>query len=231
VEAILAANPNTVVVVNAGSPMTMPWIDKAKAVLVTWLPGEEGPHALANVLFGFSAPSGRLPVTFPKRIEDIPTFKTYRGGATAPYSEGLFVGYRHYDKEKIAPLFPFGHGLSYTTFAYSDLKAPSRAKAGEPVDVQITVTNTGKRAGRETVQLYVAPKNPSLPRAPKELKGFVKVSLKPGESKTVSLPLDARAFSFYDPKAKRWVAEPGDYELVIAASATDTRLSHSLRLE
>ena len=231
VDAVLAANPNTVVVVNAGSPMTMPWIDKAKAALVTWLPGEEGPHALANVLFGFSAPSGRLPVTFPKRIDDIPTFKTYRGGATAPYSEGLFVGYRHYDKEKIAPLFPFGHGLSYTRFAYSSLVAPSHAKAGEAIEVKVTIANSGKRAGKDTVQLYVAPRAPSLPRPPKELKAFAKVSLKPGESKTVALPLDARAFSFYDPRAKRWIVEPGDYELVIAASATDIRLSHVIRLE
>jgi beta-glucosidase len=231
VEAILAANPNTVVVVNAGSPMALPWIDKAKAVLVTWLPGEEGPHALANVLFGFSAPSGRLPVTFPKRFEDNPAYSTYRGGATAPYSEGLFVGYRHYDKEKIAPLFAFGHGLSYTTFAYSTLAAPTRAKAGDKIEVKVTVANTGRRSGKESVQLYVAPKAPSLPRPPKELKAFAKVSLNPGESKTVSLPLDARSFSFYDPKAKRWVAEAGDYDLLIAASAADIRLSHTIRLE
>ncbi len=231
VEAILAASPNTVVVVNAGSPMTMPWIDKAKAVLVTWLPGEEGPHALANVLFGFSAPSGRLPVTFPRRLEDTPTFKTYQGGATAPYSEGLFVGYRHYDKERIAPLFPFGHGLSYTSFAYSNLAAPSRATAGDTIEVKVTLANAGKRAGKETVQLYVAPKAPSLPRPPKELKAFAKVSLKPGESKTITLPLDARAFSCYDPKAKRWIAEPGEYDLLVAASATDIRLKHTIQLE
>ena len=231
VEAILAANPKTVVVLNAGSPMAMPWIDKAKAVLVTWLPGEEGPQALANVLFGFSSPSGRLPVTFPKRLEDTPTFKTYKGGASTAYSEGLFVGYRHYDRGNIAPLFPFGHGLSYTSFAYSGLSAPGVAKAGDSVAVTVTVANTGRRAGRETVQLYVAPKNPSLPRPRKELKAFAKVSLAPGESKTVALPLDARSFSFYDPKAKRWVAEPGDYDLLIGASAADIRLSHTIRLE
>jgi beta-glucosidase len=231
VEAVLDANPRTVVVVNVGAPVTMPWIDKASAVLVAWLLGEEGPNALANVIFGNAAPSGRLPVTFPKRLEDNPAQRFYRGAPSAPYSEGLFVGYRHYDKAKIAPLFPFGHGLSYTRFAYTNLTAPSRVRAGLTVEARVTIANSGARKGSEVVQLYVAPQSPSVVRPPKELKAFAKVTLAPGESTTLSLPLTARAFSYYDPKTKSWVAEPGDYELLVGASAADIRLSQTIRLE
>jgi beta-glucosidase len=211
--------------------MAMPWIDRAKAVLLSWLPGEEGPNALARVVFGDGAPSGRLPVTFPKRIEDNPAFASYRGGATAPYDEGLFVGYRHYDKTNVPPLFAFGHGLTYTTFAWSNLEVPARAKAGETVTVRVTVENTGTRAGKEVVQLYVSPRSPSVVRPPKELKAFAKVALEPGERKTVSLSLPVRAFSYYDDRSKRWTAEPGIYDLHAAASATDIRLSKSVQLD
>ena len=231
VEAVIAANPRTAVVLNIGSPMAMPWIDRARAVLLSWLPGEEGPNALARVVFGNSAPSGRLPVSFPKRLEDNPSFASYRGGATAPYEEGLFVGYRHYDKTNVPPLFAFGHGLTYTTFAWSNLKAPARAKAGDTVAVNVTVENTGARAGREVVQLYVAPRAPKVVRPPKELKAFAKIALEPGERKIVSLQLAERAFSYYDDKSKKWLAEPGVYDLHAAASATDIRLSTTLHLE
>jgi len=231
VEAVAAANPRTVVALNIGSPMAMPWIDRVKGVLLSWLPGEEGPNALARVAFGNSAPSGRLPVTFPKRIEDNPTFPFYRGGASAPYEEGLFVGYRHYDKTNVPPLFAFGHGLTYTRFEWSNLEAPERVKAGESVKVQVTVQNVGKRVGKEVVQLYVSPRDSSVVRPPKELKAFAKLELAPGEGKTVALVLPARAFSHYDDKAKKWVVEPGRYDLHAAASATDIRLTRTIRVD
>ena len=182
VEAVLAANQRTVVAINAGAPMAMPWIDKAGTVLLAWLPGEEGPDAMAEVLFGMAAPSGRLPVTFPKRIEDNPSYPYYPGGDEARYGEGLFVGYRHYDRAVEAPLFPFGYGLTYTRFAYSDLTAPTHIRRGQTLTVQVTIANTGARAGKETVQLYIAPQAPSLARPVKELKGFSKIELAPGRA-------------------------------------------------
>jgi beta-glucosidase len=231
VDAILAANPRTAVALNIGSPMALPWIDRARSVIVSWLPGEEGPNALARVVFGNSAPSGRLPVTFPRKIEDNPAHASYRGNPSAPYDEGLFVGYRHFDKTNIPPLFAFGHGLTYTTFVWSDLHVAERVKAGSTVDVRVTVENTGKRAGQDVVQVYVAPRAPSVVRPPKELKGFVKVALEPGEKKTVTLKLPARAFSFYDDKAKKWIAEPGAYDIHAAASAVDIRLTKTVKLD
>jgi len=231
VEAILTANPTTAVVLNIGSPMAMPWIERAKAVLLSWLPGEEGPAALANIVFGKSSPSGRLPVTFPRNLEDNPTASNYRGGPSAPYSEGLFVGYRHYDKTNKPPLFAFGHGLSYTTFSWSGLEVPTRAKAGDTVRVRVTVENTGGRRGQEVVQLYVAPLAPSVVRPAKELKAFAKVVLDPGEQKTITLDLHERAFAYYEQRTKRWTVEPGEYEIRAGASAVDVRLNASLRLE
>ena len=146
------------------------------------------------------------------------------------YGEGIFVGYRHYDQRDIAPLFPFGHGLSYTTFEYADLHAPQQAQAGETVHVSLNVMNSGQRAGKEVVQLYVHDAKSSLPRPPKELKAFAKVSLAPGEAKTVSFELDARAFSFYDPDRKQWVAEPGEFELLAGSSSRDIRTRATLTL-
>ncbi len=230
VEAVLAVNPRTVIAINSGSPMTMPWIDKANAVVLPWLPGEEGPNALARVLFGVASPSGRLPVTFPAKFEDNPVHGTYDGGQKAPYSEGLFVGYRHYDRKNLAPLFAFGHGLTYTSFAYSDLDAPSAATGGEPLDVRITVANTGKRAGKETVQLYVQPLKPSAPGPIKQLRGFAKVALNAGETRTVTIKLSPRSFSFYDTRAKRWMVDPGEYVIQAAASAGDSKLSRTIKV-
>jgi beta-glucosidase len=230
VEAVLAANPNTVVVINSGAPMTMPWIDRAKAVVQAWLPGEEGPDALASLLFGDCEPLGRLPVSFPRRLEDNPAHPFYPGGDTAEYGEGLFVGYRHYDRAGIRTLFPFGHGLTYTDFAYADLKVPEAAVAGDTVTVSLTVANIGARAGTETVQLYVAPKNPSRPRPVKELKGFAKVELSIGEAKSVALMLNSRDFSFYDADAAGWLAEAGEYDILVGASAEDIRLRGTVRL-
>jgi beta-glucosidase len=231
VEAVLAANPRTVVVLTNGAPYALPWIDHAPAVLEAWLGGEEGPDATARILFGRAEPSGRLPVTFPKHLEDSPAHPFYPGGAEADYGEGLFVGYRHFDRAAEAPLFPFGFGLTYARFAYGDLTAPEEVRAGDPVEVSFVVSNVGERAGKETAQLYVRPRGPSVERPVKELKGFAKVSLAPGESTRVRLTLDARAFSFYDPDRRAWIAEAGSYDLLVGASAADTELQATVRLE
>jgi beta-glucosidase len=230
VEAILAANPRTVVAINAGAPMAMPWIDKAPTVLLTWLPGEEGPDVLADILFGRAAPSGRLPVTFPKRIEDNPSYPYYPGGDESHYGEGLFVGYRHYDAAGIAPLFPFGHGLTYTRFDYGDLEVQEQVALGESVKVRVRVTNVGQHPGDEVVQVYIQPKAPSKPRPVKELKGFAKVHLAPGEIGTIDLTLTEGDFAFFDADLNRWVTEAGGYDIVVGASASDIRLSKTVTL-
>ncbi|MGI8840726.1 MAG: glycoside hydrolase family 3 C-terminal domain-containing protein, partial [Caulobacteraceae bacterium] len=230
VEAVLAANPRTVVVVVGGAPYAPPWIDHAPAVLTPWLGGEEGPDAVARILFGDAEPSGRLPVTFPRRLEDTPAHPFYPGGEEAHYGEGLFVGYRHFDRGPEPPLFPFGFGLTYTRFSYADLQAPEEVRAGDPVEVSFTIANTGRRPGKETAQLYVRPRGPSVERPVKELKGFAKVALAPGESTRVRLTLDARAFSFWDPARHAWIAEPGAYDLLIGPSAADIELQATVRL-
>jgi beta-glucosidase len=230
VEAMLAANPNTIVVVNAGAPMAMPWIDKARAVMLAWLPGEEGPDAMADLLFGVAAPSGRLPVTFPKRIEDNPSDPYYPGGDQAHYGEGLFVGYRHYDRSNTPPMFAFGHGLTYTHFAYDALEVPARAVLGGSVTIRARITNTGARAGAETAQLYLAPVAPRLPGPIKALKGFQKIELEPGQSGTVSFVLTEQDFSVFDPDMGRWIADPGRYQILIAAAADDIKLTGEVEL-
>jgi len=208
----------------------MPWIDQAPAVLQMWLPGETGPEALAAVLFGDRDPGGRLPVTFPRRFGDHPAHALSPDPKVCDYAEGLAVGYRHFDAADTAPLFPFGHGLSYTAFELSDLDVPETAKAGAPVRLGLTVTNTGRRKGSEVVQVYVAPRAPRLPRPPKELKAFAKVVLDPGETRRLTLELEPRAFAPYDPETKSWPIDPGVYDILVGRSAGDIRLSGSVRL-
>jgi beta-glucosidase len=224
VEQVAAANPRTVVVINAGAAMAMPWIDKVRAVVQVWLPGEEGSAALSNILLGDVSPSGRLPVTFPKRIEDNPAYGFYPGGDSVTYGEGLGVGYRHYDSNGIEPLFAFGHGLTYSAFAYAGLIAPQTAAAGAVLPVSFSLTNTGQRTARETVQLYVGPIAPSKPTPPKALKAFAKIELEPGETKVVAFSLDERAFAHFDTALGRWAVEPGGYDILVGASAADIRL-------
>ncbi len=231
VDAVVAANPRTAVVLLTGAPYAMPWIEHVPAVLEAWLGGEEGPDAVARILFGLAEPSGRLPVSFPRRIEDTPAYPYYPGDETAVYGEGLFVGYRHFDRAGEAPLFAFGHGLTYTRFHYRDLRAPGEVKAGEPVEVKFTVQNIGRRPGKETAQLYVRPRGPSVERPVKELKGFAKLALAPGQQREVAMTLDARAFSFWDPARRAWIAEPGAYDLLIGGSAVDIELQSTVRLE
>jgi len=230
VEAVLAANKRTIVVLNSGAPVTMPWIARAPAVVEAWFPGQEGAVAIANVLFGKVNPSGKLPVTFPKRLEDNPAYLYYPGGQDEDYGEGIFVGYRYYEKRKQEPLFPFGHGLSYTKFDYGGLRAPDQVPSGQAIDVGLTVKNVGDRAGKETVQLYVAPQNPSVSRPVKELKAFEKVPLGPGESKAVTLSVTPRDLSYYDVHKQAWVLEPGTYDLMVGSSSADIRLKASVRV-
>ncbi len=230
IRAVAKANPHTVVVLNAGSPVNMPWLDEIPALLEAYYPGQEGGHAVANVLFGDVNPSGKLTVTFPKRLEDSPAFINFPGTKEVFYGEGIFAGYRYYDKKDVEPLFPFGFGLSYTTFEYSEIEVSKSAAVGEPVKVSLRVKNTGVRPGKEVVQVYVSDKASSLVRPPKELKGFKKVTLAPGESQVVEFELDQRALSYYDPYRGQWVAEPGEFEMLVGASSRDIRQKASFTL-
>jgi beta-glucosidase len=219
VEAVIAANPRTVVVVNAGSPVELPWAEDAGAVLVAWYPGEEGADAIADMLVGLSEPSGRLPVSFPRRIEDTPAHPYYPGTeGKVTYGEGVFVGYRHYESAGVAPQFPFGHGLSYTTFAYGE---PVMVQASGGVSLTLPITNTGGRAGSEVVQVYVRPLAPRVPRPDRELGAFAKVALAPGKSRSVRLELAPRAFAYWDVDTHGWRADPGPYELLIGSSSRE----------
>jgi len=231
IRAVAEANPKTVVVIHAGSPVTMPWLDGVPAVVEAYYPGMEGGNALARVLVGDVNPSGKLTVTFPQRLEDTPAYTNFHAGRKVLYGEGIFVGYRGYDARGVEPLFPFGHGLSYTRFEMGSLRAVQRARAGENVRVSVEVRNVGERAGKEVVQVYVADPQSSLPRPPKELKDFQKVKLEPGETRTLEFELDARAFAFYDPLRKDWVVEPGEFEVLVGSSARDIRVKTAVILD
>lgn len=222
IRAVAAVNPNTVVILNTGAPVEMDWADAVPAVLQGWYSGMEGGHAIADLLLGTVNPSGRLPVTFPKRLADTPAYTTFPGDREVVYGESIFVGYRYYDRKGLDVQYPFGHGLSYTSFAYSDL-----AVSPDGYRVSVTVTNTGAVAGKETVQLYVSDPEAGLPRPPQELKAFAKVALAPGESVTLSFKLDDRAYAFYDPRGKRWTAEPGAYTIRVGSSSRDIRAEAS----
>jgi beta-glucosidase len=201
-------------------------------VLEAWYLGGEGGNSVADVLLGDVNPSGRLPDTLAARREDYPDFGHYPGsGGQVEYAEGIFVGYRHFDKEGIAPLFPFGYGLSYTTFEYRDLTlSPTSMAPNGKTTVSLTVRNTGKRAGEEVVQLYIHDPKPQIEKPVRELKRFAKVSLRPGESKTVSFTLDPEALAYCDVPGKQWRADAGRYEVEIGASSRDLRLRGNLDL-
>lgn len=217
-------NKNTIVVLTAGGSVdAMKWIDKVPAFIHTIYSGQNGGLALAEILFGTINPSGHLPFTYEKRWEDNPCFPYYHTSNEneSKYTEGIFVGYRGFEKNKIEPLFPFGYGLSYTTFEYSNLKIEKKANA---VILNFSVKNTGKREGKEVTQVYVSDKHCSVERPLKELKGFKKVSLKPGESKNISIELKKDAFAFYDIVSKNWKVEPGEFEILVGASSSDIKL-------
>ena len=230
VAAVLAANPHTVVVLNTGGPVVLPWIDQAHALIEAFYPGQEGATALARILFGAADPSGRLPETFPLRLADNPTFTSYPNDRQAIYGEGVFVGYRWYDKRQMNVLFPFGHGLSYTSFSYDALRVPARSRTSTPFGVSLTVSNTGSRVGAEVVQLYIEPEDPPLPRPVRELKGIARVNLAPGTSETVDFQLSPRDFSYWDVVTHSWVAAPGKYRIEIGSSSRDIRASAEVTL-
>jgi beta-glucosidase len=225
VEQVAAANPRTIVVLNTGSPITMPWLDKVAAVIQAWYPGQECGNAIADVLFGDVTPSGKLPQTFPVRVEDNPAYLNFPGeNGKVYYGEGLFVGYRYYEKKRIAPLFPFGFGLSYTSFNYSPLRLSAQEiNPDDTLGVSVDITNTGPRAGKEVVQLYMRDEQARLQRPEKELKAFAKVHLGPGECKTVTLSIGRSALAYYDDRAHEWVAEAGKFEVLVGASSRDIR--------
>ena len=188
------------------------------AIFQTWFPGQEGGKALAQLLFGDYSPSGKLPVTFERRWEDNPAHDTYypkNGDVQVAYTEGVFIGYRGYDKSGVKPLFPFGFGLSYTNFAYKNLTVSPASTSGD-VEIHFEVTNTGTRTGAEVAEVYVGDRHSSVPRPMKELKGFSKVTLGAGETKQVTVTLNRRGFSYYDVKKHDWTVEPGDFDVYVA---------------
>ncbi len=225
VEQVAAVNPRTIVVLNTGSPISMPWLEQVRAVVQAWYPGQECGNAIADVLFGDTNPSGKLPQTFPVRLEDNPAYLNFPGeNGKVYYGEGLFVGYRYYEKKKIVPLFPFGFGLSYTTFDYGPLSLSSQEIGpDDSLQVSVDVTNTGQRAGKEVVQLYIQDEQARLQRPEKELKAFAKVQLAPAECKTVTLNITRNALAYYDDLARVWVAEAGAFQVLVGASSEDIR--------
>lgn len=229
IERVVAANPNTVVVLQTGAPVELPWIDRVPAVLQAWYPGQECGHAIADVLTGRAEPGGRLSQTWPVQLADVVTSQgdalRYPGqGGRVVYDEGVFIGYRHHDTREIAPRFAFGHGLGYTTFAWGAPQVDrSRFTPDETVTVTVEVTNTGARAGSEVVQLYVADPVSGVERPAQELKGFAKLHLQPSETGTATITLGLRAFAFFDVARAGWVAEAGEFRLRLGASSRDLR--------
>ncbi|WP_068544460.1 beta-glucosidase [Thalassotalea crassostreae] len=233
IETLLAANPDTVIFLNAGSAVEMPWVDNAKAIMWGWYGGMEGGHAYADALFGDINPSGKMPITLPVALEDTAAIalNDYNSKESF-YKEGVFIGYRWFEQQSIKPIFPFGHGLSYTTFSYDNVELSSSSiSAGEELTVNVNVTNTGKVAGSEIVQLYLNDVEASVERPAKELKGFGKVHLQPGETKTVSMTLKQRDLSFWDINTNDWLAEAGQFDVHIGASHTDIKLTTSFQYQ
>lgn len=233
---ISSINKNAVAVVTSGGGVEMSsWIDSVPALLEAWYPGQEGGSALAHVLFGDVNPSGKLPISIERRWEDNAAHESYypnAGGEKVKYTEGIFLGYRHFDKSGIKPLFPFGFGLSYTTFEYKNVSVSLAASSGEPqVVVAFDLTNTGSRPGSEIAEVYVGDGHAPVPTPVKELKGFSKVDLNPGETKHVQVTLDRRAFSYYDVKDHRWSVPPGDFTIYVARSAEQIELTGRVTLQ
>jgi beta-glucosidase len=258
IQKMAAANPHTVVVLHGcGSMDVQKWIDQVQGLVHAMFPGQDGGRALAEIFFGDVNPSGKLPFTFEKRFQDNPAYPNYPNdssvdptGTTAVYREGIFMGYRGFDQNGIEPQYPFGYGLSYTSFAYSDLdieparkgnnrkkddpsEAEFREQDGERdhiARVSFTVSNTGNRAGAEVAELYVGEKNPPVPRPVKELKGFKKVFLQPGESRRITLELDQRSFAYFNTATEQWDALPDTYNILVGSSSQDTPLQGQFKL-
>jgi beta-glucosidase len=247
VEQVVSAQPNTIVVMKSGTAILMPWASSVPAILEAWYPGEEDGNAVAAVLFGDANPSGKLPLTFPVNASDpnppadgsapgqYPG-TSVNGVPTATYSEGVFVGYRHYDNKNIAPLFPFGHGLSYTTFSFQNLAiSPSTFtfanNASQTVTVSFDVTNTGSVTGAEVAQLYVGIPSTAVSEPPKWLKGFQKISLTPGQAGQVQLILDQRSFAYWDVNSENWFVAPGTYQVMVGDSSRNILLQGQVTIK
>ncbi|WP_324757391.1 glycoside hydrolase family 3 protein [Haloarcula montana] len=234
IDAVAAESDNSVVLLNTEAPVAMPWVEDVDAIMAVWFPGQEGGTAVANLLFGERTPSGKSPVTFaeslsdylPGEVESLPDDgRAYPGvSGTVHYDEGVFVGYRHFDEADIDPLFPFGHGESYTSFEYSSVRVtPSSVEGGDSVTVRVDIQNAGDRNGQEAVQVYAAPQDPTVERPPKELAGVQKLSIAAGETETAEITVDADAFRYWDPDTEQWTLDTGQYDLLVGASSRDIR--------
>jgi beta-glucosidase len=233
IQAVEKANPRTIVVLNSGAPVTMTkWIRQTSTLVEMWYGGQEGGRALASVLFGDVNPSGKLPVSFPKQFEDSPAYANYPGeNLKVNYAEGIYVGYRYFDTKNVEPQFPFGFGLSYTSFELLDLKIkPARTYGNMPVTVSLQIHNTGTRTGAEVVQLYVHDGHAKIDRPVRELKKFERVELKAGKTKTVEFKLNRADLSYWSPEKRDWVADPGTFEVQVGTSSRDIRLRAPLEL-
>jgi beta-glucosidase len=232
VKAVLKANPKTIIVLMGGGAIDMTqWIDQAPVIIQNWYAGMEGGNALAKIIFGEVNPSGKLPMTFPKKLEDhgSQALGEYPGDTVkliVNYLDDIYVGYRYYDTYKVTPQFAFGHGLSYTSFAYSNLKV---VPAGKKVTVTFTLKNTGKVAGAEVAQLYIGQPGSAIPRPLKELKGFQKVFLQPGEQQTVTMQLDQDAFMYFNDAKNKWVMDGGNYTILVGAASNDIKLTGNVK--
>jgi len=234
IKAVTSVQPKTVVILNNGAPVVMSeWINDTTAVLEAWMMGQAGGGAIADVLYGKVNPSGKLAETFPIKLADTPAHINFPGGnGQVRYGEGIFIGYRYYDAKEAPVQFPFGYGMSYTTFAYKNPKVSAASfKDVDGLTVSVDVTNTGKVAGKEVVQVYVHEHKSRLVRPPKELKGFAKVELQPGETKTVTVALDFRAFAYYHPAYQQWITEDGEFDILIGASVNDIRCTQTVTLQ
>ena len=233
IQKIAAVNPNTIVTITSGGSVDASrWVDKVSALLQNWYPGQEGGTALAEVLFGDVNPSGRLPMSWEKNLTDNPSYAYYYptpGTLTVPYKDDVFVGYRGYEHNGVKPLFPFGFGLSYTSFKYAGLKIRPAAAAGA-YEVSFDVKNTGTRAGADVAQVYVSEDHPQVARPPQELKGFARVVLEPGQTRHVTVPLDARSFTWYDEKSAAWHADAGSFTIRVSRSSADPQLEGKVTL-
>jgi beta-glucosidase len=233
IKAVAAVQPNTIVILNNGAPIVMSeWIDDTAAVLEAWMMGQAGGGAIADVLYGKVNPSGKLAETFPLKLVDTPAYINYPGeNGAVRYGEGIFMGYRYYETKEVPTLFPFGYGMSYTTFDYQNPKVSSQTfQDVDGLTVSVDVTNTGNLAGKEIIQVYVGDHKSSLARPPKELKGFAKIELQPGETKTLTVSLDFRAFAYYHPAYRQWITEDGEFDILIGASSTDIRCTKTVTL-
>lgn len=232
VKRVMQVQKNVAVVLHNGAPVELPFADDVPAMLEAYLAGQAGGGAVVDLLFGAVSPCGKLAETFPLRLEDTPAYLNFPGdGDNVNYAEGVYVGYRYYDKRKLPVRFPFGHGLTYTTFRYDNLRLSGDVFRGEPLKVEVDVTNTGHMAAKEIVQFYVRPDHPGKDRPVRELKGFDKVFLQPGETATASCTLDARSFSYWEARIGDWYAEPGLYQVEAAASSRDIRLTAPVTVE